>query len=343
MRIAILTRGDYSSPRILAETLRTQLKTECVETEVLYDINLLTRLVGYKNSNLSFHFWLKKKAVNYWSDRKLLNKLKEFDAIIISECTPNGFRKHIYNVEKLKLLLNKPVLYYEVYYLGNAPGQITLLENNRDAVADRYDFHLSVSEVTEIRQSPFGNWLNIGLYAKSWGLSPAEKKEIIAIVDFLQPGFEEFREIQIRALEKVGIKYISLEKKYTFNEIREIYQDSALLFVQFPEAFGLPILECLCCGSQIFTPRSGWPMAWRLEKNPRAYGHGILADCFTVYNGEEELVEKLTSFKTNYDLVKTPIKTFKNFIENYPSYYYGNQKTLRNMLKEIEKSNKRIK
>lgn len=337
MRIAILTRADHKSPRILAESLKSQLEAQNVYAEIIFDINLLTRLVDYNDSNLSFHFWLKEKAVNYWRDRKVLNELKEFDAIIISECTPNGFRKHIYNVERLKLIFNKPVLYYEVYFLGNAPTQIELLQNNGDALADRYDFHLSVSEVTEIRQRPFGNWFNIGLYAKSWGLAPKEKKEIIAIVDFLQPGFEQYRGIQIRALQKAGIEYISLEREYSFNEIREIYQDSALFFVQFPEAFGLPILECLCSGSQIFTPHSGWPMAWRLNSNPAVHGDGILADCFTVYNDENDLIKNLMLFKNNYDLVKTPQIVFENFIDNYAGYYHGKQAALKEVIHNLEK------
>jgi hypothetical protein len=241
----------------------------------------------------------------------------------------------LYNVERLKKVIRKPVGFYEVYYLGNAPTQIDFMKKNNDALLDRYDFHLSEANVTEIRQPITNQWFPVGIKVQSWNLKPLPKKEIIAIIDFVHPGNEQIRDAQIRGLKKIGIKYISLERSYSFEEIRNIYQQGTIYFMQSFEAFGLPILECLCCGCQIFTQESSWPMSWRLNENPQAHSKGVLPECFTVYNNEEQLVKELIAFKENYDLQKTPKKVFDNFLAHYPDFYYGNEKELQRALKSI--------
>src|SRR6185312_11022975 len=243
--VAILTRPDFRSPRVLADSLKDQLERHGAAVKIFYEINLLNRLVSLRDSQLSFHFWFMKKLKNYLTDKKLLKKLREFDAIVISECTPNAFLKRLYNVEKFKKIIKKPVGLYEVYYLENAPTQIDFLKKNNNGLSNRYDFHLSVAEVTEIKKSLVSDWYPIGLKSESWGLKPLPKKEIIAIVDFVQPGYEIIREVQIKALNKAQIKYITLDRAYSFDEVRNIYQEAAIFFIQFPEAFGVSILECL--------------------------------------------------------------------------------------------------
>lgn len=337
MKIAILTREDYRSPRILAESLKLQLEQAGAEVVILYDIHFLNRLVSYKKSKLSFHFWLQKKITHWFSDQQIIKSLKKMDAVVISECIPNGFWKHLYNVEKLKSILQKPVFIYEVYYLRNAPTQIAALQKNKDALLERYDGHLFVSPVTEIREKKTSNAFCIGLMAKTWELQPQPKNELIALVDFVQPGYERYREMQINVLIKAGIPFISLERRYTIEEIRDTYRRVSIFFLQFPEAFGLPILECLCSGAQIFTPDSSWPMSWRLDTEPEVHGKGQLPSCFTVYADEVDLLHKLLLIKENYNLKETPLTVFNNFIENYPSYYEGNTEELNRALDYIKK------
>lgn len=336
MKIAILTKPDYSSPRILADSLKNQLIAHNVYAEIFYEISLLTRLVSFFDSKLSLHFWLNRKISKYFHDKKMLKKLNKFDAIIICECTPNGFLRKLYNIEKLKSILKKPILFYEVYYLGNTPSQIKILKENNELLFDRYYIHLAVSGITEIKSSPSPKWNAIGMCANKWNLIPTPKKELIAIVDFLQPGYENSRDLQIKALNIVGIKYISLEKKYSFEDIRKVYQQGAIFFLQFPEAFGVSILECLCCGNQIFTESSAWPMSWRLNEDPEIFGQGILPDCFTTYKTEEKLIKELTTFKNNYDLIETPRRIFNTFLDNYPSFYYGNQLGMQEVLLKLK-------
>ncbi len=336
-KFAILTRPDYRSPRILAESLKFQIEKAGHIADILFDIDTLTRLKKYNETNksLKYHYWLRKKICNFFKDRKFLRKLKVYDSIIISECTPNGFWKDHYHIEKLRKKINKPILYHEVYYLGNAPTQIEKLHKNADASIERYDFHLAVTEVTEIRTMPNYKWASVGLEMTNWGLSYSSKNEFIALVDFAQKGYEKYQQEQIKVLEQLNIKYIVLEGNYSIDEIRKLYKQSAILFLQFPEAFGMPIAECLACGVQIFTPNSGWPMSWRLDDNPKIHGPGLLPECFTVYNDEEDLKNKLFGFKIEYNPERTPKSIFDNFILNYPNLYNGNPKEVQRIIEFI--------
>lgn len=340
MKIAILTPPVNGSPLILARSLKTQLEEAGKIAVISEEINVLNRLVSYKNNKLSFHFWLWEKIHNYFKDRKTLKFLKNADAVVICDCIPNAFWKRLYNVERLKAITKKPVLLYEVFYLGNAPTQVEALKKNNDPILERYDAHLFVSPVTEIRGRDSTNAFCIGLMAKTWNLKPLPKKDLVALVDFAQPGYEVYRATQIEQLKIAGIKFISLERKYTIEEIRDIYRQVSIFFVQFPEAFGLPILECLCTGAQIFTPDSGWPMSWRLDEDPQVHGKGILPKCFTIYEEEDDLLQKLLLFKEQFDPEETPLKVFNEFMEHYSSFYEGNSEELKKCLLTISQLSK---
>lgn len=335
MKIAILTRPDYRSPRVLAESLKIQLEDQGIDVKIFEEINVLSRLVSCKKSNYSFHFWLQRKLTYFFKDKKIISELKKFDAVIVSECAPNGFLKSLYNVEHFKRILQKPVGVYEVYYLGNAPTQLENLRKNNEAYLSRYDFHLSVSAVTEIKCKLTSNWYPIGINAQSWGIKPMPKKELVAILDFVFPGNEKIRESQISALEKADIKYIILDRPYTFTEIRQLYQQSAIYFMQSYEAFGLPLLECICGGAQVFTPASWWPMSWRLNENPTIHGEGTLPACFTLYDDEDQLLKKLIAFKENYNLAETPKLKFNELLAHYPDFYKGNVIELKRMIADL--------
>jgi hypothetical protein len=337
-KIAILTRPDFRSPRILAESLKLQIEKTGATVTIFFSLDVLTRLKSYNDSSkkVSWHFWLRKKFFHFLSDWRLLNKLKSFDAIIVSECSPNGFWRDHYQVEKLRSVLNLPVLYYEVYYLGNAPTQLEKLIKAGDATFERYNWHLAVSNVTEVKVKEKEAWSCIGLDLTSSGLYPTSKKEFIALVDFQRKGYEHFNEEQLLVLNELGIKTVQLTGNYTLDEIRNLYKAATFFFIQFPEAFGLPIAECLACGVQIFTPDSAWPMSWRLDENPEIHKGGVLPDVFTVYNNKKDLKSKLIHICSNYDLKSTPLKVFETFIKFYPHYYYGNEKQVMRVLNRIK-------
>ena len=340
MKLSILTAPGNGSPLILAHSLKSQLEAAGHDVEVSTEINTLNRLVSYKNNTLSFHFWLWEKLHNYFSDKKIIRTLKRSDAVVLCECIPNAYWKRLYNVEKLKKMIGRPVFLYEVYYLANAPSQIETLKKKKEPLLERYDGHLFVSSVTETRSDSSSNAFCIGIRAKEWDLEPLPKKDLVALVDFAQPGYELYRRIQIAQLKKAGIDYISLEKVYTIDEIRNIYRQAAIFFVQFPEAFGLPILECLCTGAQVFTPDSGWPMSWRKDENPKMHGPGELPGCFTVYEGADDLYNKLIEFKTNFNKEDTPMKAFNSFIRHYPTFYNGDKKELQKFIVFLDERSK---
>jgi hypothetical protein len=236
--------------------------------------------------------------------------------------------KQLYNVEKLKRVFKKSVLFYEVYYLGNAPSMVNVLQKDSPNIFEWYDAHLCVSELTEIKSSLPANVFPIGLQASNWNLRAKEKPALTALIDFSQPGYEAYRSIQINALEKAGIKYTILDRPMSVEDIRAVYQNTSIYFLSSLEAFGLPILECFSAGAQVFTPDSAWPMSWRLNDDATVHGPGTLPDCFTVYDSETDLYEKLIQFKLNFDRVNTPLNIFKNFYQHYSSFYDGNNKAL---------------
>lgn len=339
IKIAIITRHKHASPRVLAESLVTFMPLLGAYSKIYYKINTIKRLLSYSviRSQYSYHIWFLYKMIFLISDKLFIMKLKTYDTIIICDCIPISFYYNTYDIEKLRGLIGDvPVLFYAVFYLGNAPTQIEILKKNKQQLFKRYNWHLSVSEVTEIRGKPSPPWSQVGLYLKGIGLKPTCKKEFFAVVDFKRRGYEKIRNDQIQVLDELKIHYISLEKKYTIYEIRKIYARASVYFIQFPESFGVPIAECFAYGSYVFTPDSSWPMSWRLDENPTIHGPGILPDCFVVYNGIEDLKFKLKNIMENYDLIITPQKVFEVFYHNYPTYYEGNQNAWMDVLRRIE-------
>lgn len=152
----------------------------------------------------------------------------------------------------------------------------------------------------------------------------------------MQDGYEKYHIEQIDILAELGIKTIVLKGKYTISEIREQYKKACIFFLQLPEAFGLPIAECLASGVQIFTASSAWPMSWRLNEHPQLHSEGGLPEIFTVYTSREDLKDKIIQTKKNYDLNETPFKVFKSFIKHYPQFYYGNVGEVKGVLDRIE-------
>lgn len=336
LKIAIITSPHNGSPKVLAETLHAFIEKTGNESRIFNRVKALTRLFSSKTVKSKAFVWFLYKTLHYIGDKIFFANIKKYDAVVLCACSPYGFYNHSYNIERLKSIIQKPVLYYAVQYLENSPTILELLKAGNHASIERYDWHLTVSPVTEIRQKPAPPWEHVGMYLKGSGLKPVPKKEFFAIVDFERSGFEEYRKIQIRALEDLEIPYISLEKEYSMEEIRKIYQQSALIFLEFPEAYGLPIAECLSYGSYIFTPDSSWPMSWRLdEEGLSVHGPGKLAECFVVYDGLEDLKIKLSELRSEYDLVETPGKVFDAFVNNYPTFYNGNMQGLSNVLDRI--------
>lgn len=332
MKIAIITRPENRSPKNLAESLKNQLNKISISSFIYEDIQIVSNLnrlyIKKENKFISIY-----NCIKYYIPTKIfLRKLKKYDILIISECIPNAFIKNLYNIELLRKIINKPILLYEVYYLGNAPTQIHNLNLTGNPTFSRYDWHLSVTNLTEIKSRNLQNWSCIGIDLTYTGLSPIFRSDLYVLVDFPQRGFEKYRQNQIEILRKNNIKTIILEGEYSFKEIRKLYQNAAAFLMQSYEAFGVSIAECLSCGTQIFTPDSSWPMSWRLDENPQIHSKGQLADCFTVYDNPEDFEIKIKKYLKNYNPYETPKKVFQEFVKYYPNHFYGNVSELEKVI-----------
>jgi hypothetical protein len=339
VKVAIVTSPDNGSPRVLAETLNDFISQTGHHSEVLYELGAVRRLKSYADVKTAHGFlpWMLYKALHLVGDFRVFKRLKTFDAIVICECCPAAFLKHSLNIQRFRARVGKtPILYYEVYFLENAPTTVAKLREGSHYLTDQFDWHLAVSEVTEIKSKPQRPWSQIGLYLKSSGLAPNPKKGLLAVVDYERAGHEEIRRNQIQILEELKIPYIPLEKRYTIREIREIYQRATFYFIQFREAFGLPIAECLCCGSYVLMPDSSWAMSWRLDEDPQVHGPGVMAECFVVYSDINDLRRRMINLKEKYDLQETPRKIFEVFRRYYPTFYDGNPDSLKEVMRRIE-------
>ena len=312
-----------------------------IESKIFYDsIPMLMRLLPLSKkpkrwyNNLQFR--IRNKFVHYRRDKRLIRELKKYDAIVISECYPNAFWRNYFAIEELKSVFGGPVISYTESPLDAAPLNKEKLLDKDDYSESIYDFNLFVTDVMETkigpgeRQAIAGNNLS-----HNTSLTLTEKKAFIAVVDFAQPGYEQYRQQQIQTLAKMGIQTIALEGRYPIEEIRKIYAQASVFFLSFPETFGLPIAECLACGAYIFTPNSAWPMAWRLDEHPVSMAPGILPDCFRVYNNEADLENKLRQIMETYDPKNTPSAVFHTFLEHYHKFYYGDKEALQSLLNKL--------
>jgi hypothetical protein len=341
MKIAIICRPENRSPKVLAYSLGKMFDTLGVEFKIFETINFLRRLLPiYKKPRHWFrrvHSRIRSQIAHFQEDQKLINELKEYDAIIFAECIPNAYWKNYFYFEGLRRKIpGIPIILYEVFFLDSAPHFIAQFIKEGDHTGERFDFNLAISDVSYTKAPVSKKNFTVGLDLKSFGLEPVEKEGLIALVDFEWEGFEDYRVEQIEVLKELGIEFISMEGEFSIEEIRQIYKRASIFFIQHFESFGLPIAECLAGGAYVFTPHSGWPMAFRLDEKPETFGEGKLPECFIVYKNKDDLREKLKTLKSKYDPVNSPQDVFNIFYDCYPHFYEGNLDNLRAVLKKIE-------
>lgn len=338
--VAILTRAHNKSPKVLAQSFKSICEEINIKADIYYEgTAFLGRLFGLFEKRLfykRFHFVIRQKIFYFISDQILLYKLRKYDLIVLSECIPNAYWRGYYNIEKIKKILKKPVALYEVYYLGNSITHTKLLKDAGHHGLERFDWNFSVSDIAEIRNEPTSSsrWSNIGLHIAQCGIKPIMKKDIIALIDFTQEGFDVCRREQLEVLKSFPqIKLVYLNGEYSMEEIREIYKNASLFFVQFPEAFGVSIAECLSAGCQIIVKDTNWAMSWRLQnQNKEEY----LPECFYVYDNVVNLQNYLQEYISNYNPEVNPFKVYDTFIKYYSNFYYGQKDHLLNSFHQID-------
>jgi hypothetical protein len=332
VKVAILRSSKNSSPKVLANGLGEMLRDLGIQSDA-FDVSILYRKLPVRRRSRHYaspvHHAVVKTA-NLIRDADTLRKLAQYDVIVVSECCPEAFYKNSLGIEYLKEKLRKPVALYEVFFLENSPYQVGLLEAEDHFLASRFDWHFASADITEFRAVPSAasRWSRIGLRISKSNLRHGSKTSFLALVDFPQPGNEQFRADQIRALTELGIDYVELKGsgRYSIHEIREIYNQASVFFLQHMESFGVSIAEALAAGNQIFTPSDAWAMAWKVGDANELPG------VFTTYDDFQQLKEKLAAFRLAWDRRETPARVFADFVRIYPHYYFGEPENLKSSL-----------
>jgi hypothetical protein len=314
MKILILTSDKHRSPRVLGESLYLQLVKNGVDVVLSFNLPIF-RLVNPKGL-INFLKWIWTGLRRFLFKKFLM--LNDFDVIIISECIPNAFIKSYYDFTDLKESKAKICL-YEVYDINLTPSQFEKFSSSVHLGIDYFDYYLSGSKRTEIPETSFSsqNSYYIGIFLNNFRTPDFLKKDL-AILDFPASGYEEFRKNQILFLKDCAIPFIELNGEYTHYELRFLYAQAKYYFLSGPEAFGLPISECLFNGTIVFTPDITYPTAWKKD--------GELPSNFVVYNGFDDLKRSLDFLKTNFDAFSR--KSLDMATAVFPEHFFGNLEEL---------------
>ena len=335
MKVAILRSSENSSPKVLANGLGEMLKELGIHHDA-FDVSILHRKLPIHRRSRQYaspfaHAIV--RAASWFPDARTLEKLAQYDVIVVSACCPDAFHKDSLGIEYLRRKLKKPIVLYEVFYLENSPYQVRWLEAENHFLASRYDWHFAAADITEFRATPTAEsrWSRIGLSIAKSNLRHGSKSSFLALLDFARPGNEQVRADQIRALTELNIEYLELRNpgQYSIHEIREIYNQTSVFFIQHMESFGVAIAEALAAGNQIFSPSHAWAMAWKIgEANE-------LPGVFTLYEGFNQLKERLAAYKLGWKRQETPARVFSDFVRIYPHYYHGEPESLKCALSRL--------
>jgi hypothetical protein len=341
-RIAIFSRPGGCFPNIIAQGLSAMLNNLGIDNKIFYNgIPFLMRLLPLtetpKRWDNSLHFRIYNKIRNYKADKDFINEINLYDIVVIAECLPNALWHNYLAIERFRQIYKGRLISYSDGPISSAPLHKKMLMHSDDASEERYDYNWFLTDSIEFKYDPdLSRQAVIGLNLAYTGLTPVPRKSFKAVVDFEQPGYESYRQVQLDVLNELGIETVVLNGRYAIEEIRKIYSDAAIFFMSFPETFGMPIAECLSCGTGIFTPDSSWPMIWRLNEDRLPWGQGTLPNCFHVYHSKENLKNKLQLFMDHFDPLQTPFNINEIFLLNYRNLYSGDENALKTALEKVQ-------
>jgi len=327
MKFAIITSKVFESSRTRAESLNRMFGKIGVRSKIFYHLGTLSRLTKAQFSKNP------RGVLKRIYDFKGLIELARYDVLIICGYMQPAFLKGYWEIETLRNHFpHKPIVLFLVSYLGNSPDWQKRIYEKKGYGISRYDWHLVVSPVGKKFLTEDHPCQAIGLNLEIPQLQPNQKKEFLALLDYKREGFEPYREIQIKALEDLKIPFIELTQSHTFSQIYSIYKQTSIYFLAFLESFGIPICETQLCGNFVFTPDRTWPQAHRLHEYFIKKGNIVLTKNFYVYNGLNELKKRIQDSLAKHN----PEQIYKNFVENYPNFYYGNTDELKRFVDRAE-------
>lgn len=311
MRIALLTRSQYRSPRFLAESLLRTLNRLGIPVGVYYDGVQWLEAISQKN-----HGRRNRLMAEYalWRIKQLI----KYDLIIISD-TVGAACKDVFSLAPLRQM-DKPVLFFEVFYVGGSQYWLDRLPGDP---TNKFDAYLSVCGIHD--STPISNEkvYTIGLDLLPSYPFQATSRPFTALLDFARDGYEKERAIQERVLKSLNISTTILEGEYSFAEIEKIYQSACVTFVASPEAFGVPIVQVQHYGSYIASPKPSWVKRHALLLEGTVFydvDAPEFTDNFIFYEDEDHLAKILTNLQRSYDAVTVRSR----LLENQPSFCKGN-------------------
>lgn len=282
--------------------------------------------------------FLLKQHVSWFDLKRFEAKLAQYDVIIVVCHIPDAFLANkLLGIERIRQKVQRPVVLYQNYYLATrgdwSQKIITLGGNNKGYGLERYDWYLAASVVSE---SPLSKQAHpyslIGQDLRDASLVAEAKPSFKVLLDFDRKGFEQFRQLQIQALEQTNIEYTQLKGRYSQADIRQLYRQHSALFLSCRESFGLPIVENQLCGSYIFTPFKNWAPSHYINKSLHASGEGDLGDNFMVYDNDvEKLKQQLLSCQKNHPGEQIE----QSFKRQYRALYQGDLRQLSNFVTKL--------
>lgn len=312
MRVAILTRSNYRSPRFLAEGLTRMLgklgvSCDCFPKALDMLESISVRHLSRKN----------RLAASIADIYLLLKKLDSYDVIIVSSTISIIGRLEI--LEPLKAL-NRPILFYEVFAYQGSDYWIRQFGPTTHLFFDGF---LTVSGIHD--DQPI---LDKPIFEIGMNLPPPQKidfqRPFSALLDFPRKGYELERETQKEALISLKIPIIELNSEYSFLEIEAIYSQVGVAFIAFPEAFGLPIVQLQYHGAYIASPNPLWIKRHAIKTKGHVLDsvldQSIFTSNFVLYESKENLIQKLSEIRHNFN----PWDARITLLEKQPHFVHGN-------------------
>lgn len=315
LKVAIVTRPDFRSPRYLAIGLQRMLRREGVVATCF--LHGMLCLMALRDRFASRRHRLMALVAMTW-----LRRLKRYDVIVVADTVDIAGQSEL--LAPLRQL-GKPMLMYEVFALH---GSRYWLERLPATALNQFDAWLVSSAIHDDKPAPGPPIFEIGLEL----LEPptqSSSKPFMAMLDFEREGYEEERLVQERALRLAGVPKFTLAGEYSFSEIVAEYERAACAFVAFPEAFGVPIAQLQNRRSLIIAPKRRWANRHALMRAGSVFDEGApFTENFVFYEDDDELAERLRKATTDH----CPRLVAQAFSNAQPHLAHGNASELRRPL-----------
>ena len=315
LRVAIVTRDRFRSPRYLALGLQRMLRRLDVQADCfLHGIGWLDTIC---NRQASRRHRLKAALADVW-----LQYLRRYDLIIVSDTV--GLARDTALLALLRRL-GKPLFFYEVFALAGSRHFLDRFPPDAVSQFDAYLVSSAIHDDTPVNGPPI---FEIGLELLE---APTQRRErpALAMIDFERQGYERERAEQLAALRAVGMPDFSLQGEYSFSEIVTEYQRTSVAFLAFPEAFGVPIAQLQNQGALIASPQRHWAKRHALLPAGSVFQDDApFTENFIFYDGEQDLAQQLQARVAGAD----PAAVAQRFRTQQPHLAEGRLPALREAL-----------